>query len=162
MSNIPELFLNYSVRKLEQMTAAITLCLGKLTDEQIWRRDQANENTIGNLVLHLCGNVQQWIGWSIGGDPDTRDRPAEFSATHLAHLSGPELEQKLKATIDHALDILRNYPADEIGKAIQTQSGQSTVLEAIYQVVGHFQQHAGQIIFATKQLTGEDLRIYRP
>jgi uncharacterized damage-inducible protein DinB len=159
MSNIPELFLNYSVRKLEQTTAAIALCLGKLTDEQIWRRDQANENTIGNLVLHLCGNVQQWIGWSIGGDPDTRDRPAEFSATHL---SKPELEQKLKSTIDHALDILRNYPAGEIGKAIQTQSGQSTVLEAIYQVVGHFQQHAGQIIFATKQLTGEDLRIYRP
>jgi hypothetical protein len=159
MSNIPELFLNYSVRKLEQTTTAITLCLGKLTEEQIWRRDHANENTIGNLVLHLCGNVQQWIGWSIGGDPDTRDRPAEFSATHLTR---PELELKLQATIDHALEILRNYPAEEIGRAIQTQSGQSTVLEAIYQVVGHFQQHAGQIIFATKQLTGEDLRIYRP
>ena len=69
MSNIPELFLNYSVRKLEQMTAAITLCLGKLTDEQIWRRDQANENTIGNLVLHLCGNLGQWIGTGIAGFP---------------------------------------------------------------------------------------------
>ena len=159
MSKIPDLFLNYSVRTLEQMTAAITLCLGKLSDEQIWRRDHANENAIGNLVLHLCGNVQQWIGWSIGGDPDTRDRPAEFSATHL---SRPELEQKLHATVDHALDILRKYPPEQIDKAISTQNGQSTVLEAIYQVVGHFQQHAGQIIFATKQLTGEDLRIYRP
>jgi hypothetical protein len=158
MSQIPELFLNYSVRKLEQTTAAITLCLGKLTDEQIWRLDQANENTIGNLVLHLCGNVQQWIGWSVGGDPDTRDRAAEFSATHLLR---PELEQKLQATMDHALDILRKFPPEQVDRVIHTQNGQSTVLEAIYQVVGHFQQHAGQVIFATKQLTGEDLRIYR-
>jgi len=159
MSNAPELFLNYSVRKLEQTTAAITLCLGKLTDEQIWQRDHANENTIGNLVLHLCGNVQQWIGYSIGGDPDTRDRPAEFSATHLAR---PELEQKLQSTIAHALAILREFPPAKLGDTVQTQTGQSTALEAIYQVVGHFQQHAGQIIFATKQLTHEDLKIYRP
>jgi hypothetical protein len=159
MSTIPELFLNYSIRKLEQMTAAIALCLGKLSDEQIWCRDQANENTIGNLVLHLCGNVQQWIGYSVGGDPDTRNRPAEFSA---AGLPRPELEAKLESTIDHALEILRKFPPDDIAKVVQTQNGQSTVLEAVYQVVGHFQQHAGQIIFATKQLTGEDLRIYRP
>lgn len=157
--SVPELFLNYSVRKLEQMTAAITLCLGKLNDDQIWQRDHANENTIGNLVLHLCGNVQQWIGYSIGGDPDTRDRPAEFSATDLPR---PELEAKLQSVIDHALTILRQFPPGELAKVVQTQNGQSTALEAIYQVVGHFQQHAGQIIFATKQLTGEDLRIYRP
>ena len=159
MSPIPELFLNYSIRKLEQMTAAITLCLGKLTDEQIWRRDHANENTIGNLVLHLCGNVQQWIGFSIGGDPDTRDRPAEFSATTLP---SAELEEKLRLTIDHALEILGQFPAEELAREVTTQNGKSTALEAIYQVVGHFQQHAGQIIFATKQLTGEDLKIYRP
>jgi uncharacterized damage-inducible protein DinB len=159
MSVIPELFLNCSIRKLEQMTGAITLCLGKLTDEQIWRRDQANENTIGNLILHLCGNVQQWIGYSIGGDADTRDRPAEFSATHAP---SAELEDKLRATIDHALEILGQFPAEELAKEVVTQNGKSTALEAIYQVVGHFQQHAGQIIFATKQLTGQDLKIYRP
>jgi uncharacterized damage-inducible protein DinB len=157
--SVDELFLNYSIRKLEQTTASITLCLGKLTEEQIWRRDHANENTIGNLVLHLCGNVQQWIGYSIGGDADTRDRPAEFSATHL---SRPELERKFDATIAHALAILRKLPPRELDKVVQTQNGQSTVLEAVYQVVGHFQQHTGQIIFATKQMTGEDLRIYRP
>ena len=156
---VAELFLNYSIRKLEQTTASITLCLGKLTEKQIWRRNHASENTIGNLVLHLCGNVQQWIGYSIGGDPDTRDRPAEFSATHLAR---PELEHKLVVTMAHALAILRQVPPQELDKVIPTQNGQATALEAIYQVVGHFQQHAGQIIFATKQMTGEDLQIYRP
>jgi uncharacterized damage-inducible protein DinB len=157
--SVPELFLNYSIRKLEQMTAAIELCLGKLSDEQIWRRDHANENTIGNLMLHLCGNVQQWIGYSVGGDADTRDRPAEFSATNLDRAT---LQAKLKGTIDHALEILKRVPQDDLAKVIQTQNGQSTVLEAIYQVVGHFQQHAGQIIFATKQMTQQDLQIYRP
>jgi uncharacterized damage-inducible protein DinB len=157
--SVPELFLNYSIRKLEQMTAAIELCLGKLSDEQIWRRDHANENTIGNLILHLCGNVQQWIGYSVGGDADTRDRPAEFSATNLDRAT---LQAKLKGTIDHALEILKRVPQDDLAKVIQTQNGQSTVLEAIYQVVGHFQQHAGQIIFATKQMTQQDLQIYRP
>jgi hypothetical protein len=159
MSNIPDLFLSYSIRKLEQMTAAIALCLGKLSDEQIWRRDHANENTIGNLVLHLCGNVQQWIGGSVGGDPDTRNRPAEFSALDAPRA---ELGAKLHGTIDHALEILRKFPPAELDRIIQTQNGHCSVLEAIYQVVGHFQQHAGQIIFATKQMTHEDLKIYRP
>jgi hypothetical protein len=154
-----DLFLAFSTRKLEQTTAAIALCLGKLNDGQIWSRHHPSENTIGNLVLHLCGNVQQWIGYSIAGDPDTRDRPAEFSATQLPR---PELEAKLRATIDRALAALRHFPPGELARPVQTQNGPSTAIEAIYQVVGHFQQHAGQIIFATKQLTGEDLRIYRP
>src|SRR5271170_3844036 len=103
----PELFLNYSILKLEKTTSAITLCLGKLSDEQIWRRNGSNENAVGNLILHLCGNVQQWIGYSIGGDPDTRNRPAEFSATHLTRA---ELDEKLRITMEHALDILRKFP----------------------------------------------------
>jgi uncharacterized damage-inducible protein DinB len=156
---IPELFLNYSILKLEKTTSAITLRLRKLSDEQIWRRNGSNENAVGNLILHLCGNVQQWIGYSIGGDPDTRDRPAEFSATSLTRA---ELEEKLRATIDHALDILRKFPPARLAETVQTQMGPSTALEAIYQVVGHFQQHAGQIIFATKQFSGEDLGIFRP
>jgi uncharacterized damage-inducible protein DinB len=156
---IADLFMNYSISKLDKMTDAIALCLGKLSDEQIWRRNCSNENAVGNLILHLCGNVQQWIGYSIGGDPDTRNRPAEFSATNAPRA---ELEEKLRATIEHALDILRKFPPQRLADVVQTQNGQSTALEAIYQVVGHFQQHAGQIIFATKQFSGEDLAIYRP
>ena len=141
------------------MTDAISLCLGKLSEEQIWQRNGANENAIGNLVLHLCGNVQQWIGYSIGGDPDTRNRPAEFSATHMTR---PELQEKLGGTIDHALDILRQFPPDRLADAVMTQRGASTALDAIYQVVGHFQQHSGQIMFATKQMSGEDLKLSKP
>jgi hypothetical protein len=155
---VPELFLNHSVRKLEQMTAAIRLCLGKLSEEQIWRHAGANENAVGNLVLHLCGNVSQWIGHSVGGEPDTRNRPAEFSP---GNHSRQALEEKLDSTVSHAVGILRALPPERLAARVPTQSGESSVLEAIYQVVGHFQQHTGQIIFATKQMTGEDLQIYR-
>lgn len=159
MNSASELFLAHSVRKLEQMTGAITLCLGKLTDQQIWRRDHPNENTVGNLVLHLCGNVQQWIGSSLAGDPDIRNRPAEFS---FANLTRDQLQQRLSDTMSHAIDVLKRFPPDRITETVTTQNGPSTALETIYQVVGHFQQHAGQIIFATKQMTAEDLQIYRP
>jgi hypothetical protein len=69
---------------------------------------------------------------------------------------------RLNETIGHALEILRAFEPAKLGEAVHTQNGPSTALEAIYQVVGHFQQHAGQIIFATKQMTQEDLKIYRP
>ena len=77
---VSELFLSHSIAKLAQMTGIIETCLEKLDDEQIWRRAGDPQNAIGNLVLHLCGNVRQWIGWSIGGLPDIRLRDAEFSA----------------------------------------------------------------------------------
>jgi len=54
-------------------------CLGQLTDEQIWRRESDAMNSIGNLILHLCGNLRQWIVAGIGAEKDVRQRPKEFS-----------------------------------------------------------------------------------
>ena len=82
-------FLNVSCRRLGQMTEYLTTCIGKLTDEQIWRRQGAHENAVGNLVLHLCGNARQWIMHGVGGVPDVRVRDAEFSAD--GGMSGKEL-----------------------------------------------------------------------
>ena len=75
---IAELFIQHSAGKLEQMSGHIEACLDRLTDEQIWYRGSAPENAVGNLVLHLCGNLGQWIGHYVAGRADTRDRPAEF------------------------------------------------------------------------------------
>jgi hypothetical protein len=157
--NIAELFLDHSIRKLDQMTAAIDLCLARLIPEQIWSRAGAHENAIGNLVLHLCGNITQLIGHCLAGDPDIRDRPAEFAA---AHLDPSALSSALHGTIARATATLRALPHARLPERVVTRDGERSVLEVIYQVVGHFQQHAGQIIFATKQLTGEDLAIYQP
>src|SRR5271166_4853580 len=71
-------FLEHSVAKLEQYCSRIETCLKMLNEDQVWARGGENENAVGNLVLHLCGNVRQWIICGVGGRPDSRDREREF------------------------------------------------------------------------------------
>jgi hypothetical protein len=136
------------------MTGHIDACVSRLDSGQIWSREHGN--SIGNLILHLCGNVRQWIGWSIGGQHDIRERDREFS-TEFAD----EPVAMLHKTVREAVGIIANLPPERLTERVSTQDGELTVLEVIYQVVGHFQQHAGQIIYATKMLTGEDLKFYK-
>src|SRR3984885_16043128 len=90
-------FLDVSCRRLGQMTESLTACVNKLTDEQVWRRQGAYENAVGNLVLHLCGNARQWIMHGVGGAPDVRGRAAEFTAE--GGMSGAELIVLFKSTM---------------------------------------------------------------
>lgn len=153
------LFLEYSAGKLEQLTERIVRCLDRLTEEQIWHRGSDAANAAGNLVLHLCGNVRQWIGMGVAGLPDVRNRDAEFAARE--GLSKQELAGKLQGTVREAAGILRGLPPGELARRTVVQGYDVTVLEAIYHVVEHFSGHTGQIIFLSKALRGEDLGFYR-
>ena len=154
-----ETFLKFSADKLQQWSGRIQDCLGKLTEEQIWIRKTENENAIGNLVLHLCGNLRQWIGTGVAGQADIRNRDAEFAAR--GNVSAAELKQRLDQIVRETNEIIRNVPPARFTEPISTQDYHVTVLESIYHVVEHFAYHAGQILFATKLLTGEDLGYYR-
>ncbi len=154
-----EIFLKFSADKLDQLSGRIQDCLDKLSNEQIWTRNSENENAIGNLVLHLCGNLQQWIGTGIAGKPDHRNRDAEFQAR--GGLPGPQLRDRLNGTVRETSEIIRNLPLSRLTEPQTIQKYEVTVFEAIYHVVEHFSQHTGQILFATKLLTGEDLGYYR-
>ena len=77
---LDKLFVQVSSEKLEQLRGRIDDCLGRLSNEQVWARDHASNNSIGNLVLHLCGNVSQWILSGVGGRRYARDRDGEFAA----------------------------------------------------------------------------------
>jgi uncharacterized damage-inducible protein DinB len=155
MSNETE-FLRFSCEQLTKLNARIETCVAKLTQEQIWARGAANENAVGNLVLHLAGNVRQWIICGVGGAEDHRDRDSEFNA-----VAGENMMERLRATVEQAVAVLRELPHAKLSerKTIQKHY-EVTVLEAIYHVVEHFSMHTGQIIFATKLLTGEDLGFY--
>jgi uncharacterized damage-inducible protein DinB len=126
---------------------------------RIWARGGGNENAIGNLVLHLCGNVRQWIVSGVGGRPDLRERDAEFAAGE--GLSGGELAARLRSTVGEAGAVLAGLPEGRLGEPVIIQGYPVTVLEAIFHVVEHFSMHTGQILFASKQLTGADLGFYR-
>ena len=154
-----EVFLQFSADKLEQMHGRIQDCLGRLTPEQIWARHSENENAVGNLILHLSGNIHQWIGSGIAGLPDHRHRDAEFDAR--GGKSAPELVELIKLRVLEAASIIRTVPPDRLTERIQPQGHDVTVLEAIAHVVEHFAMHTGQIILLTKMLTGQDLAYYQ-
>ncbi len=159
-SEIAALFLSHSMLKLDQMMGFIERCLDELTDEQVWHRDSTHENSVGNLILHLAGNIRQWIGHGLADLPDVRERDAEFAA--LGNISRTELRDHLRAVIMPAIDTLAALtPATLIEKRV-IQGGERTGLEAVYQVVGHLQQHTGQIVFITKGFARKDLDLQKP
>lgn len=153
------LFLNFSVEKLKQLASRAETCLAQLTDEQVWLRGAENENAAGNLALHLCGNVRQWITSSIGNQPDQRRRDDEFAAR--GGLARSELAERLNATVAEAVAVIENLQPVRLTDRLTIQGYEVSVLDAIYHVVEHFAMHAGQIIFITKMLTGTDLGFYR-
>jgi uncharacterized damage-inducible protein DinB len=156
---IEQHFLTFSDYKITQLSGRVQDCLGRLSSEQIWARNNDNENSVGNLVLHLCGNVGQWIGSGVGGKPDTRQRDDEFAAR--GSIQPAELAERLDKTISEAAGIIRNLPCARLSEKTSIQMYDVTLMEAIYHVVEHFSQHTGQIIFATKLLTGQDLGYYK-
>jgi uncharacterized damage-inducible protein DinB len=152
-------FLEFSVVKLEQLAQRIGTCLGMLDADRIWARGGGNENAIGNLVLHLCGNLRQWIVSGIGGSADVRQRGAEFAAQ--GGVAPEELAAMLHATVAEAAQVLASLPPERLSHRIVIQGYEVSELEAIYHVVEHFSMHTGQVLFATKMLTGADLGFYR-
>jgi uncharacterized damage-inducible protein DinB len=153
-----QIFLDSSARRLRQNVDRIEKCLARLTDDQIWLREHESENAVGNLLLHLAGNVRQWIISGVGGTSDTRDRDSEFNAH-----SGPsksELLTALRTTVEDACGVIDPLTSERLVTIVHVQKYDVSVLEAIYHVVEHFAQHTGQIIFATKMLTGEEMGFY--
>jgi uncharacterized damage-inducible protein DinB len=151
-------FLDHSVNKLRQYTERIETCLGKLNEEQVWSRGGENENAVGNLVLHLSGNVRQWIVSGVGGQPDIRERDREFDARGGVPI--PELLKRLRGTVEEAVLVIGGVPRERLTQRLLVQQYDVSVFEAIYHVVEHFSMHTGQILFITKMLAGTDLGFY--
>lgn len=154
-----ENFSAFSAFKLRQLSSRIETCLGKLSDEQIWMRGNQNSNSVGNLCLHLSGNVRQWVLHGVAGQPDSRQRDAEFAAR--GGVSGAELWSVLHKAVEEACATIEKLGDVRLGETIRPQNYDVTVLEAVYHVVEHFAQHTGQIVFMTKALTDADLGFYR-
>jgi len=129
----------------------------QLTDEALWWRANAESNSVGNLLLHLAGNVRQWIVAGVGGAPDVRHRQEEFDAT--GGRSREELLTTLRAAVRDADATLARLTPDRLQDRLTIQGSDVTVFEAIYHVVEHFSMHTGQIIFVAKAQTG-DLAFY--
>lgn len=157
-------FLAYASRRLHLSQKDITRCLDKLTDDQIHHRDGDYENSITNLLLHLEGNMRQWILHGIDNQPDVRQRDEEFTLAPL--VSPAQARLRFDAALDESARVIATLSPDRLLSIIDPQPNgimrHATILEAIFRIVGHLELHTGQIILLTKQLTGGDLDLSIP
>ncbi len=138
----------------------IERCLDRLTADDIWWRPNEASNSIGNLILHLCGNVTMWIIGGVGQLPFERDRQTEFDERRK--IPAAELRHRLKNVVQQADDVMSVVGATDLMSRRQIQGYDVTVLEAIYHVVEHFGMHTGQIIVLSKACVSQDLRLWEP
>lgn len=161
MADLSRAFLDKSRRLLvEDSVPKIERCLERLSVDDIWWRPNEASNSIGNLVLHLCGNVSMWIIGGVGRRPFQRNRQQEFD--ERGPLPAGELQRRLAAVVAEAADVLKEIDEVALLSRRQIQGYDVTVLEAIYHIVEHFGMHTGQIILLTKARLGEDLRLWTP
>lgn len=136
----------------------IRKCVAQLTEEQIWMRANEESNSIGNLLLHLNGNITQWILSGLGGAEDHRERDAEFAQRDA--LNADELVLKLEATIRSASSVISDLSDEKLVEPMTIQGFETNVTGAVIHVVEHLSYHTGQIAWQTKALSSKDLGFY--
>lgn len=133
-------------------------CVERLTDEQVWWRVSERSNSVGNLLLHLEGNLRQWIVCGVGGAGDARVRNREFEERR--RVPRAELMRALRAAVAEADEALARLDPAALAETRRMQGINVTLLTAIFHAVEHFSMHTGQIILLTKMLADEDLAFY--
>ena len=152
------LIAQFNLRVYEESIPRIIKVLRILPDDKIWYAPNEQANSIGHLILHLVGNVTQWIGSGIGNREDNRKRSLEFTSEN--QFSRKDLETKLwqlKSLTDQSFIFLKD---DDLLENRKVQGFDESVLSIIIHVIEHFSYHTGQIAIIAKYLTGADLGFY--
>jgi len=134
-------------------------CVEAMSDEDLWWRPNEQSNSVGNLILHLCGNMNQWIVNSMGGGQFKRDRDREFSERRV--VPKVELIARIDGTVNRVVEVLEGLPQTGLLEHFPVQTYTTSRLQAIYHVVEHFSYHLGQILYIYKLRTGADPGFYR-
>ena len=140
--------LRYGLEKIEH-------CLAQLTNEQVWWRPDDEMNAIGNLLLHLAGNLGQWIVAGIGDSEDTRDRPSEFAEREIPK---DDVLKRLLDVVEGSCTTLTSISADELLAKKRIQGTGVSKMNAMMHSVTHFQGHVQEIIGLTRQQLGKRYR----
>jgi hypothetical protein len=142
-----------AAHELDSALKRIKHCLDQLNDEQVWWRSQSSLNSIGNLILHLGGNLRQWIVAGVGGASDARNRPAEFA--ERGPIPKVELVRRLEAVVEEAKGILVRVDARQLAEVRRIQGFDVTGVAAIFDSIPHFWGHAQEIVHMTRLQLGE-------
>jgi len=136
----------------------IRSCVDVLPWQVVWARPNQGSNSVGNLLVHLTGNVSEWILGGVGGRSITRYRAGEFAQRDGA--DGEKLLTNLETVLNEADSVLANLSEQDLERSIVIQARDTTVLAAVYHVVEHFAMHTGQIIYLTKIYAPNKIHFY--
>ena len=160
MSDVGAALLQECRRRLfDESLPRIRKCLGQLTVDEIWARPNDQTVSAGNLVLHLAGNVRQYVIATLGGSADVRERQKEFDA------AGPMATADLLAVLEKAMaevsGVLDRIDPSTLLQTHRVQGFVESGLSILVHVVEHFSYHTGQIAYIVKSRKNVDLGFYR-
>lgn len=151
-------FCGYAGEKLRDHLAQIKRCAALLSEEQAWYRPNERSNSVANLVLHLTGNIRQWILGGLAGRPVERDRQGEFDARESVRKE--EAVAGLDAAVREVCGVIEGLTPDDLMREYRIQAYTVSGVAAVMHVVEHFAFHTGQIVTTTKWLLDVDLSLY--
>ena len=155
---IKEEFIQNALYRLDESTRMNSISLNQLSEEDIWKRPNPSLNSVGNLILHLCGNMTQYVISSLGETEDKRDRDLEF-ATESGYTKA-ELLQRLRETVETTKRVINDATTEQFIRKREVQGFYFSGIGAVLHAVEHYSYHTGQIAFWTKQLKNTDLGFY--
>ncbi len=135
----------------------IECAAGLLSAEQVWWRPNPQSNSVGNLLLHLCGNLSQWVLAGLGGEAFERRRREEFAAVEGD--DGAALLRRLREVVAACCGVARDLTEEDLEKTFTIQSHTRTGFGVLLHAVEHMSYHTGQIVAIAKQLLGEQAQI---
>lgn len=145
-------------RMQEESLMRINACLDFMTEENIWFSPNENVNSTGNLVLHLCGNINQYINATLGEEKDNRERSLEFSSNKTHNKKA--LQEKISAVINKAVAIVSSQTLDALTQEYDVQGFKEKGIAIIIHVIEHTSYHTGQITTLCKWLENVDTKYY--
>jgi len=151
-------FIRSAIEHLETSFSRVEICLEKLDEKEIWQSTNENTNSIANLILHLCGNITQYITSTLGTEEDKRKRDLEFNTE--SGYDKKQLNQKLKLVTEKAVATLNNLTTSSLEQIHKVQGFQLSGIAIISHVVEHYSYHVGQIALYTKLIKNQDLGFY--
>jgi uncharacterized damage-inducible protein DinB len=131
----------------------IRTCVALLDEDEVWRRTGAATNSVGNLLLHLAGNLSQWVLEGIGGRPYARQRTREFTSERTA--SRDTLVARLSEVVGDCRRVIAGLSEDDLAAPRTIQKYSTDGLHAVLHVWEHMSYHTGQIVLLAKQMAGD-------
>jgi uncharacterized damage-inducible protein DinB len=143
---------------VDEYPRKIDAALAHLDEDDLWWRPNPASNSVGNLILHLAGNVRQWVVHGLGGRRDVRERSAEFQRT--GGMNADEVMSELRRAVADADAVLAGLDPELLRSTFDIQGLRVNGLDALYHVVEHFSMHTGQILYLVKLRSGQGLDFY--